>query len=37
MSKTYWFVEPFSILSPKLNGLEKKTESRVNTQFINIA
>ena len=24
MSKTYWFVEPFSILSLKLNGLEKK-------------
>ena len=36
MSKTYWFVEPFWVLSLKLNGLEKK-KSRVNTQSINIA
>ena len=36
MSKTYWFVEPLSVLSLQWKQPEEK-KSRVNTQFINIA
>ena len=36
MSKTYWFVEPLWVLSLRRNRLEEKTESRVNTDFINV-
>ena len=36
MSKTYWFVEPLSVLSLRQNQPEER-QSKVNTEFINIA